>query len=188
MVVEAVSTTTAVLLSAAIGVAGADFGAAAAGFASYKIEGRGQTFARSQDFRAERRERERELAVTRGVARVWFGAVKAYVDLYGVIHARGKEWWPDYDHSIFVPSISLEDRKLVAKALGEDEWDTILAMDRAIDVMESFRAMERRNGEVPSDRAGPTLSAEALTAIQILDKKCKPAVGVLQRLAAAKTD
>lgn len=124
----ALSTTTAVLLSAGIGVLGAVLGATASGFATYMIDGRRQAFERRQGLRRERREKEVELAVTRGVARVWSDTLVSYIGMLSAVRAvrfstdaggeQQAQWWASEFHDPLVPSISLEDRKLVATALG----------------------------------------------------------------------
>jgi hypothetical protein len=78
VMIAALSTTSAVLLAAAIGVIGAVLGATSSGVATYVIDDRRQKFERRQALRAELRQREGELAVARGIARVWADQLGTY--------------------------------------------------------------------------------------------------------------
>jgi hypothetical protein len=184
----AVSATTAVLLAATIGVLGALLGATASGIATYKIEGRRQEFERRQRLRRERREKEVELAVMRGAARVWFNELESYMAMLGLIkRASSPRWWPDDLHDPMVPAISIEDRKLIATLVTEDGWDKIRQAEDAIHVVEVSRSVERRQAELSANEPGPPLNQEHdKKAVENAIERSLEAVVVLQAAARAQ--
>jgi hypothetical protein len=192
--IAALSTTTAVLLSAGIGVLGAVLGATASGIATYKIEGQRQTFERRQGLRRERREKEVELAVTRGVARVWSNTLESYIVMLSAVRAvrfstgagaeQQAQWWASEFHDPLVPSISLEDRKLIATALTEEEWDKIRQAENAIRMVETTRRLVK--ADMPVTESGPPLDEGSTEALRVAIESGREAVVVLRAAARAQ--
>src|SRR5687767_53731 len=84
------------LVGAIAGILGAVLGAIAGGGSTYLIQQRGHEVQRKRDRRAELRERDRELAVVRGVARVWrtrFDDLRHLMNEYA-LDPKNPRWWP----------------------------------------------------------------------------------------------
>ncbi len=144
------------LIGAIAGIAGATVGALAGGFSTYKIEDHRQEFQRKRDERAERRERERELATLRGIARVWRTQLDDLRHLLSQAIDPGHtlEWWEDeFDVET---AMSTEDMKAVAAVAAGAEWDRIdlgLSAVRAITAMRSADWKENDGKMRAEDRA-----------------------------------
>lgn len=192
--IAALSTTTTVLLAAGIGVVGAVLGAAASGFATYKIEGRRQAFERRQGLRRERREKEVELAATRGIARVWASALEKYIFTLDTMlkisfspsegAAQRPSWWAAEAIDPLVPSISLEDRKLIATALTDEEWNTVNRAEEAVRQVEMVERLVK--GDMPVTESGPVLDEGSTEALRSAVESGREAVDILRAAARAE--
>jgi hypothetical protein len=190
MLLATLSTTTAVLLSAGIGVLGAVLGATASGIGTYKIEAQRQAFEAQQALRRERRESDRQRAVMCGAARAWYRELGRYLSLIGVMGThphQGKEpvWWPDAAIDPLIPAVSAEDRKLIASAVTEDEWDQLVRAENTIHVVETLRRAER--GDTRPEALGPALGDESKEAVAMALVRGAEAVIVLRKAAGAPT-
>jgi hypothetical protein len=121
----------------------------------------------------------------RGVARVWSNDLNSYRAMLRVIgNAREQgsaRWWNDAMHDPMVPTLGLEDRKLIANAVTEDEWDKIVRAEDNIHLMESTRSFDR--AATPADESGPALSDNKINALDEAIERIAEAVTVLHATA-----
>jgi hypothetical protein len=173
-IVFAISSGEIALISSAAGIAGAVLGSAAGGFATYKIERQRQHFERGRDA-------EREAAVLRGVARVWADQLGSYAAMLASVSTNrvGPQWWPDDMHQSVAVNISSEDRKLVASALTNDQWEQMVLVENAIQVIDNARVYARRALEVNADEFGPSLAPGERDVVRYNLPKFELAAGAL---------
>ena len=172
--VVGVSTGAAVLIGAGVGVLAAIAGSAAGGFATYKIEQQRQRFERGRDA-------EREAAIMRGVVRVWADQLGSYAAMLSSMMANpvGPKWWPDDMHRAVAVTTSPEDKKLVTSALTDEQWDQIVLVENAIQVIDNARLFARRALQVSANDFGPAVEPLERTVVQENLPKFEQAAGAL---------
>lgn len=129
--------------------------------------------------------------MTRGVARVWSNTLESYILMLSAVRAiqfstdAGAEsraqWWAAEFHDPLVPSLSLEDRKLIATALTEEEWDQIRRAEDAIRLVETTRRFSTAVTE-----SGPALDEGSIEVLRIAIESGREAVNVLRAAARAQ--
>ncbi|HXB63919.1 MAG TPA: hypothetical protein VNV42_03475 [Solirubrobacteraceae bacterium] len=91
------------------------------------------------------REEARQTTAARAVARILMGEYRAeYVRMGGML-AEGEYEPASYHERVFVSQVGLEDRKLLASRLTEDDWVAVSKASRGVEEVQG--ALEARHGE-----------------------------------------
>jgi len=97
------------------------------------------------------REEARQTTAARAVARILMGEYRAeYVRLGGMLAEH--EYEPaSYHERVFVSQLGLEDRKLLASRLTEDDWVAVAKASRGIEEVEGALEAHRGEGQIGTE-------------------------------------
>jgi hypothetical protein len=167
---------TSSVLVAAIAAGGAVLGTMVGGLMTYEIE-------RSREKTQRRREREAEVRVLHGIARLWskkLGDFYVLVDDHSPPQA-GSSWWTDEND--VNPEIDVEDMKRVAAAATTPQWR---AIDYALTHLREARAARARDLRVARDKGiddPPRISPEHIDTLRRAMEEVEHAIEGLAQLS-----
>lgn len=122
-------------------------------------------------------EEARQTTAARAVARILMSEYRAeYVRLGGMLAEREYEL-ASYRERVFVSQVGLEDRKLLAGRLTENDWVEVSAASRAIEEVEGDLEAHRGEGQVGPEEDDTLTRARGA---------CMSAYGALTPLAEGK--
>jgi len=108
-----------------------------------------------------RLERAREAAAARGVKRLLSNELLGWQAILQVAD-RQKKWWPD--SGVPPDSTTVEDRKLLARQLSDDDWDRLVHAEHGLRLLREAREANPSEDPKPSHLA---LQGQAIQTIKL---------------------
>jgi len=174
-------------ITAGAAVLGALVGGAISGGTTYAVDARRRDFDRSEHQRDEWRDRERELVMVRGAARIWAGNLTRCRGTLVSTLQRGS--WLSEDVHLTTRAnaeIPYEDLKLIASFLTTEDWLAVRSAIRDFEHVVAFRQISRQN--IAPSAYGPDLDEHDREVTDVAVTALGSAVRVLDALGAREPE